>query len=113
MRISDWSSDVCSSDVAVIDLHIFAVPAVPADEFDATRCFREDRRSAGGTEIDALVHPRIAEQRMQAHAEARGTPSAIDRGAHQALLRPPAPGLEQLPPPPHPPAPPSPPSFVP
>src|SRR3546814_539858 len=96
MRISDWSSDVCSSDLAVIDLHIFAVPAVPADEFDATRCCREDRRSAGGTEIDALVHPRIAEQRMQAHAEARGQPSAIDRGAHQALLRRLAAGIEEL-----------------
>src|SRR3546814_13800790 len=65
--------------VAVIDLHIFAVPAVPADEFDATRCCREDRRSAGGAEIAALVHPRIAEQRMPAHAEARGPPDATDR----------------------------------
>src|SRR3546814_6430436 len=122
MRISDWSSDVCSSDLvvqvrpggaaggadvaddlallhagalgdalgdalhvgvrglvgrAVAQAHVLPVAAVAAGVVDDAVAGGIDRRAAGGREVSALVLPRVAEERMLSHAEARGA-SGVD-----------------------------------
>src|SRR3546814_16784027 len=57
MRISDWSSDVCSSDLAVLDqqpagVHARSVPAVPAGRLRAGGAFQ---RGDGAADVLALL----------------------------------------------------------
>ena len=66
----------------VLDHDIAAMAAMPAGEADDAVGRRHDRRAIGGAEVDALVHPRIAEQRMHPHAEFGGDPRAVDRDMH-------------------------------
>src|SRR3546814_1095432 len=58
MRISDWSSDVCSSDLAlaVIDLDDIAVTRAAADERHAARRGGEDGGAARAGEIQPRMH---------------------------------------------------------
>src|SRR3954447_2140468 len=66
---------------AVGDDDLAAVTAVPAGGDNSARSGGDDRRAHRRGEVDALVHPGIAEDRMETLAEARGH-MARDRKAH-------------------------------
>src|SRR3546814_15505367 len=74
MRISDWSSDVCSSDlagqdaVAMRDLDHIAIAAALADETDLARCGGQDRLAHAARKIQARVKGRMAVERIAAIA---------------------------------------------
>ena len=69
----------------VLDLGGDAVGAIAAGDFEPAGASGADRRAIGNAEVDAGVHLRIAEQRMAAHAEARGELGARNRRAQQRL----------------------------
>ena len=88
---------VAGTDVArVLELHEQAVAAVVAGHHHPAGARRQDRRTHRRAEIDAGVHRAVAQDRMLAHAEARGDVAGIHRRAqeraHDAL----APGVVEL-----------------
>src|SRR3546814_6205289 len=84
MRISDWSSDVCSSDLAVVDLDQIAVAAGAPRALDVAVCGRSARRADRAGNIDAGVHRRAAAEGIAAHPEGAGIAKIgaerVDRG---------------------------------
>src|SRR3546814_21034683 len=64
--------------------HEIAVPAVAAGKGDRAVGGGMDRRAVARADIDPVVHPRIAEDRMAAPAEACGDVSA---DGHPTALR--------------------------
>jgi hypothetical protein len=80
---------------AMVDRDHVAVPPVPAGELDPAVGDGDDLGAVAGAQVDALVHPGIIEDRMEAHAEAGGDP-ARHRPRHPAGLAADARGLEPL-----------------
>ena len=72
--------------VLVIDQHEIAVAAEAAFLLHHAGAGRHHRRSDGHAEIDALVHAAVAEDRVEAHAEAGGDARAVHRRLHQHAL---------------------------
>ena len=73
--------------VGVADADVIAVAALAPDALDGAVGAGEDRGAGGRRPVDAGMRAGDAEQRMHARAEARGVAAALDRIAHQELLR--------------------------
>ena len=70
---------------AVLQLDGDTVRAEPASDLDLGIAGGADRSSAGRAEIDAGMHLVITQERMPAHAIARGQLEAGDRRLEQRL----------------------------
>src|SRR3546814_11605465 len=81
MRISDWSSDVCSSDLAnAVRLRVISFDSCIFDDLDVTVRDRLKRRLGAGEARDAVVlDPPPAVTRMQMISE----PTWIDGVTHR------------------------------
>src|SRR3546814_1696485 len=88
MRISDWSSDVCSSDLAVLAIGHRAAAAVPAlriGDQEQVRIGIVERR----VEDDAALRPQLEPERGFARANARAAAGAeVDFQIFLGLLEP-------------------------
>src|SRR3546814_3795073 len=79
MRISDWSSDVCSSDLADIDDHGTSLDPIAPDQLRASRRGNDDiRRSAYVGEIHCV--PVADDDRASLLQEQQGNRLAHDIG---------------------------------
>src|SRR3546814_9680039 len=58
MRISDWSSDVCSSDLAGCPVTVYVVPSAPAAKLAAIRSFGAELVFVEGAPLDAELEAR-------------------------------------------------------
>src|SRR3546814_15955013 len=54
MRISDWSSDVCSSDLRIKDAVVFGTPPPPIEGLSSTGGFEAFVQSRNGSDYRAL-----------------------------------------------------------
>src|SRR5260221_7393724 len=63
--------------VAVVDQHKVAVAVLHAHEGDRACSRRHDRRADGNTEVDSLMHARVAEDRMKTHTKTARDASAV------------------------------------
>ena len=71
---------------AVRELDEIAVAAGSPGERDDAVGHCVDRRAVRGADVEPLVHPREAEQRMEAHAVVRGYPADHRHARHRAAL---------------------------
>src|SRR3546814_17106675 len=79
MRISDWSSDVCSSDLAKQERTVPASTQVPRDavqiDHALTRCHRQSTVETGPPILHGLALPTTLDLALRARPEpARGQP---------------------------------------
>src|SRR3546814_5490381 len=81
MRISDWSSDVCSSDLADAPAEN-VVAADPQDDADRAEHQQHDHRGQHGTRRDALA--RRLERRLDTRAEVAPVGRLVHEGLHRA-----------------------------
>src|SRR3546814_4119184 len=90
MRISDWSSDVCSSDLVTIELEVGGARGFADDQHDDSRlaawgrhapCIKRDRRDVLGRLVLEL-HFQLREDRVDRIARRNVNP-------HFAILSPP------------------------
>ena len=71
--------------VVVLELDVVAVAVDPPGLNHGAVAGGIDRGAARRGEIDPLVHARVAEDRMQPHAEPRAEPRPVNRRAQQRL----------------------------
>src|SRR3546814_4869689 len=84
LRISDWSSDVCSSDLMCSNSYNFFVKSVGYGDYDGKNCGSKAGTGAGRFETDSRyvhqehrVHPKYA-------GDLRAEPDRVQRMGHPA-----------------------------
>src|SRR3546814_10749423 len=80
MRISDWSSDVCSSDLDFVDRGQDV--ALAADRRDVARQRMDQEGARGGDAVEQPLDPKLVHQKADGaavHAKDRQTPPLVEQ----------------------------------